>query len=120
MKRLLRKLPLLREMYYLREEIDRLEKLWVTEIDNQMVVNFLNFREGDGLTIGVSVPEKARRFLAEMFILALDDAPNFQVGSFEWRTQGYEMTIRRLEGKPTAEVLRELREENERLKAEAA
>jgi hypothetical protein len=61
-----------------------------------------------------------RRFFAELFIIAFDGAENFQTGSFEWKAGQYELTIRRIYGKPPAEILRELRAENESLRKQIA
>lgn len=100
------------------EENQRLHALLKGEIDHGTVLTFINYAEGGPLTLGVKPPEFARRFLAELFVLALDDAKSFQTGSFEWKSGEYEMTIRRIHGKSTAQVLSELKAEIEALKNE--
>lgn len=104
------------EAQRLREENERLHTLLEGTLDRETALKFINYAEGGALTIGVTPPEFARRFLAVLFAEALGDAENFQTGSFEWKAGEYEMTIRRIDGKSTAQVLGELRAEIEALK----
>lgn len=105
-----------RKAALLQEENERLHALLNGEIDRGSVLKFINYAEGGALTIGVTPPEFARRFLAVLFAEAMGDAENFQTGSFEWKAGEFEMTIRRIYGKSTAQVLRELKAEIEDLK----
>jgi hypothetical protein len=107
-----------REAARLREENERLHTLLSGAVDRETVLKFINYEEGGALTIGVSPPQFARKFLAVLFAEALGDAENFQTGSFEWKAGEYEMTIRRIYGKSTAQVLTELKAEIEALKKE--
>lgn len=96
----------------LQEENERLHTILDGRFDRETVLKYLNYTEGGPLTMGVSAPDFMRRFFAEMFIIAFDDAENFQTGSFEWKTESYELTIRRISGKAPAQVLFELRAQN--------
>jgi hypothetical protein len=102
----------------LQAEVERLRGVLAGQIDRDMILKHLGYTAGDGITIAVSPPEFVRRFFAELFIVAMDDAPNFQTGSVQFKAQDYELTIRRISGKSTAQVLGELRAENAQLRSE--
>lgn len=97
-------------------ENERLLAVMESRLDKETILRHLNYSEGGALTISASPPEFVRRYLAQLFAIGLEDAENFQTGSFQWRAEDYEMTIRRISGKSTAEVLGELRAENAQLK----
>lgn len=108
------------ELEQARHENDRHRTIMEQRVDRETLLKWLNYAEGGPLTMALQPPEFVRHLFAELFVIALDDAPNFQTGSFNWKTQDYEMTIRRIRGKSTAQVLSELKAELETLRSQHA
>lgn len=99
------------EIQRLRGDVERLEQLIAGKFDRESVLKYLHYQEGGPITVSMTAPDFVRAFFAQLFIIAFDDADNFQTGSFHWKMDHYELTIRKLSGKSPAEILAELRAE---------
>lgn len=98
-------------------ERDHLKAVLDEKLDKETILKHLGYTEGGPLTVAISPPEFVRRLFAELFIVAMDDAPNFQTGSVQFKAEDYELTIRRINGKSPAQVLGELKAELARLQS---
>lgn len=77
-------------------------------VDRETLLRWLHVQDG-AMDLGLTPPQYVMRVLAELFAFALDDVPNFQTSHLTVKSQGYEMTIRKVGGKTPAQLLHEMR-----------
>lgn len=97
------------------QEVERHRDIMEMRVDKETLLNYFHAEAG-AMDIAVEPPEFIRKLLAVLLLTAMDDAPNFQTAGITWKAEDYELTIRKIDGKSPAQLLGELRAENERLK----
>lgn len=99
----------------LADEVERHRAIMEMRLDKETLLKYFHVEEG-AMDIAVNPPEFIRKLLAVLLLTAMDDAPNFQTACLTWKADNYELTIRKIDGKSPAQMLAELRSENETLK----
>lgn len=97
----------------LRSELRYLSSVIEGDIDRDAMIRHFTY----DTDFRVTIPKPMALVLAEMFAVVLDESESFFTTELNIRARGYEMTIRRSDGITPAEKIRELREENARLRA---